>query len=285
MTLSELKHIESEVIDLVNKVLDSVRDKSFSDYVLLLSRAGYQVENEGTYLSPYVVSSQLEIYQDMTREYFLVGYLNSYAGLLNDNVFMTDETKEYNLNIQMMVYAQIWESHRLLKTLQRIASILNGGKYEWRIAFENKERNGKSKAVAKAKVIEDKILKPLQNTCSEFATFIANNYDSQLRNDFAHASYYIDLKRNSITSLDIEEYAIKKKTDFYDWEQMFVSSVMLSYHLPRLIKDRCNNFIIDYPNLQSVTIDWPSYKEPGKISQILIYPHEIGGGIEFSFHK
>ena len=88
------------------------------------------MENEDTFLSPYVVSCQLEIYQDMTREYFLVGYLNSYVGLLNDNVFMTDEIKEYNLNIQMMVYAQIWESHRLLKTLLRIAGILDGKPYK-----------------------------------------------------------------------------------------------------------------------------------------------------------
>lgn len=106
-----------------------------------------------------------------------------------------------------------------------------------------------------------------------------------MRNDFAHASYYIDLKRNSIISLDSEEYAIKKKTDIFDWELMFISSIMFSYHLPRLLKDRCNNFIKDYPKLQSVTIDWPSYREPGKISQILIYPHKMGGGIKFSFHK
>ena len=75
MTLYEFKQIESEVINLVDKVLNAVRDKSFSDYVLLISRAGYQVENEGTFLSPYVLSSHLEIYQDITRERFLVEYL------------------------------------------------------------------------------------------------------------------------------------------------------------------------------------------------------------------
>ena len=117
MTLSELKYVESEVISLLNQTLDTVKDKSFSDYVLLISRAGYQVENEGTFLSPYVLSSQLEVYQDITRERFSVEYLNSYANLLRDNIFMTDEVKEFNLNLQMMIYAQIWESHRLLKTL------------------------------------------------------------------------------------------------------------------------------------------------------------------------
>ena len=35
MTLSEFRLIESEVISLVDKVLNAVRDKSFSDYVTI----------------------------------------------------------------------------------------------------------------------------------------------------------------------------------------------------------------------------------------------------------
>ncbi len=56
----------------MNIVLDVVRDKSFPDYVLLLGHGGYQSENEGTFLSPYVISCPLEMYQDRTRERFLV---------------------------------------------------------------------------------------------------------------------------------------------------------------------------------------------------------------------
>lgn len=158
MTLSEFKYVESEVISLLNQTLDTVKDKSFSDYVLLISRAGYQVENEGTFLSPYVLSSQLEVYQDITRERFSVEYLNSYANLLRDNIFMTDEVKEFNLNLQMMIYAQIWESHRLLKTLLRIGKILAGDPYEWKISFEYMNEKGKKKAYPKGKIMQDQIL-------------------------------------------------------------------------------------------------------------------------------
>ena len=48
MTLSEFKFYEQEVVDYVNNLLDKVKEKSFSDYVLLLSRASCQVENENT---------------------------------------------------------------------------------------------------------------------------------------------------------------------------------------------------------------------------------------------
>lgn len=46
MTLSEFEFYEQEVVDFVNYLLDKVKDKNFSEYVLLLSRASYQVENE-----------------------------------------------------------------------------------------------------------------------------------------------------------------------------------------------------------------------------------------------
>ena len=285
MTISEFKQIETEVIALIDGVLDAVRDKNFSDYVLLISRAGYQVELEGRSVSPYVLASQLEIYQDITRERFLVEYLNSYAGLLNDNVFLSDEVKEFNLNIQMMVYAQIWESHRLIKTLLRIGKILAGDSYDWKIPFEYVNKNSEIKSYPKAKIWEDKILNCLDKVHADLAKFIRDNYDSKLRNDFAHASYYINVEDNSISSLDSERYFEKRKVDIFDWEQMFIYSVSFSYHLFRMIKQRCDNFIKEYPEMKFVTINWPSYEEPGKIHTIRIFPHEIRGGVEFSCHE
>ena len=284
MTLYEFKQIESEVISLVDKVLNAVRDKSFSDYVLLISRAGYQVENEGTFLSPYVLSSHLEIYQDITRERFLVEYLNSYINLLKNDVCITDDLKEFNLNIQMMIYAQVWESHRLLKTLRRIGGILLGNPYEWKIPFEYLDKNGKIKPFVKSKMMEDIILKSLDKGCDYLAKFIRNNYDSDLRNDFAHASYYIRVENNTISSLDSERYMEKRKIDLYDWEQMFMYSISFSYHLIRIMKLRCDNFIKDYPKHKFVIINWPSFDKPGKIHSTRIYPHVIRGGVEFSFN-
>ena len=101
MTLSEFEIYEQEVVDFVNYLLDKVKDKNFSEYVLLLSRASYQVENEKTCLSPYVIQSNLEIMQDMSRQQFLHTYLNQYIALLSDNVFMTNEIQEFNINIRV----------------------------------------------------------------------------------------------------------------------------------------------------------------------------------------
>ena len=39
MTLSEFEFYEQEVVDFVNNLLDKVKEKNVSEYVLLLSRA------------------------------------------------------------------------------------------------------------------------------------------------------------------------------------------------------------------------------------------------------
>ena len=285
MTYSDLKFYESEVKELVNKVLDAVRDKSFPNYVLLLARGGYQVENEKTFLSPYVICSHLEIYQDRTREQFLVGYLNTYASLLEDGVFMTDDYKEYDLNIQMMIYAQIWESHQFLKILKRIGGILTGKPYEWKISFEYVNEKGKIKSFPKGKMMDEHILVDLRSGYPEFANIIEGVYDGELRNAFAHASYFIDVEKNVICSFDSERYAIKKSIDLFDWERMFAYSVLLSYYLPNAIHERCNRFIQEHPNVSYVDIDWPSYNESGKILKAQIYPEKRKWGVEFNFRR
>ena len=283
MTYQDLQFYESEVVALIDKVLDAVREKSFKNYVLLIARGGYQYENEKTFLSPFVISSRQEIYLDRTRDMFLVTYLNNYASMLKDGIFMTDDYREYDLNIQMMIYAQIWESHQFLKTLKRIGDILTGKPYEWKIPFEKPDRNGIMRPVHKGNMIQEQILKNLSKTIPDFAHFIDGIYDGQLRNDFAHATYYISVEDNAIISLDSERFSIKKRTDLFDWEQMFIYSVLTSYHLSHCMRERCKKFMVEYPDLDCVEIDWPSYNEPGKMLRVQIKPEKRGDDIEFNF--
>ena len=285
MTYSDLTFYESEVVEAVDNVLDAVKAKNFENYILLIARGGYQYEMEKTFLSPYVISSRQEINLDRTRDKFLVAYLNNYATLLKDSVFMDNEYKEYDLNIQMMIYAQIWESHQFLKSLKRIGDILMGKPYEWKIPFEKPDKNGVIRQVPKGKMIQEQILKTLRNGKPDFAQFIDGIYDRQLRNDFAHATYYISIKDNSIISQDSELYSLKKRTSLLDWEKMFIYSVLLSYHLPHSMRERCKSFMVDYPDMDYVEVDWPSYKEPGKILRVRLRPEMRGDEVEFNFVK
>lgn len=287
MTYDTLIYFESEIKDIVDDVLDAVKTKSFPDYCLLLARASYQYENEGTFLSPYVVHSTLETSQDATRQKFLVFYLNQYATLLKEKIFMDDEYKEYDLNIQMMIYSQIWESHQFLKTLKRIADILNGKPYEWKIPFEQPTKKDPSKIVSvpKVKFIQELILTPMTTGHQGMSKLLNSLYDSQLRNDFAHASYSIDFCSGEILLQDSERYKTNQSIHFLDWEDKFIYTVMLSYHLSKTLHDRMESFLRDYPSIKEVVVKWPSYKEPEMIHNLILYPMQLARGVEFCFRK
>lgn len=283
MTIDTLNYLELEIKFIVTKTLDEVRDKSFSDYVLLLAHAGYQVENENTILSPYVLQSRLEINQDETRNRFFITYLNNFRAQLQDHIFADNNYREMDYNIQMMIYSQIWESHLFLKILRRIALIISGKPYEWRIQFEKLNEKGKMKQVSKAKFIGELILNPLRDAYPEFANFISNIYDSQLRNDSAHASYSISIDENVIESQDSEQYNTKRHLDLYDWEEMFFKTALFCYHLSHELYKRLNSFIEEYPNKTKILIKWPSFQHPGKIIKKYIEPRESRFGVEFFF--
>lgn len=291
MTLSEFKFYEQEVVDFVNYLLDKVKEKNFSEYVLLLSRASYQVENENTYLSPYVIQSNLEIMQDMSRQQFLHTYLNQYIALLSDNVFMSNEIQEFNINIQLMIYSHVWESHRFLMNLKRISSILSGKGYEWRISFERPQKKSSNKMIPinKGKMIKEEILEPLYSFDEKIGTFISGLYDSTIRNGYAHSLYQINMDEGNIRILKSETYSVEKEVNFFDWETTFFYSVLLSYHLTKSIIDRLNSFMEDYPEIKQVTISWPSFKKPGHFYQKSISPimREYQGKkfVEFTFEE
>lgn len=291
MTLSEFKFYEQEVVDFVNYLLDKVKEKNFSEYVLLLSRASYQVENENTYLSPYVIQSNLEIMQDMSRQQFLHTYLNQYIALLSDNVFMSNEIQEFNINIQLMIYSHVWESHRFLMNLKRISSILSGKGYEWRISFERPQKKSSNKMIPinKGKMIKEEILELLYSFDEKIGTFISGLYDSSIRNGYAHSLYQINMDEGNIRILKSETYSVEKEVNFFDWETTFFYSVLLSYHLTKSIIDRLNSFMEDYPEIKQVTISWPSFKKPGHFYQKSISPimREYQGKkfVEFTFEE
>lgn len=281
MTFELFRQVEDEIVELVSNLLDTVKNVSFSDYVLLLSRASYQVENENTYLSPYVIQSNLEIRQDKTRERFLSTYLNQYVELLQENVFLSDVISEFNINLQLMMYSHVWESHRFLMNMLRITNILTEGRYLWRIQFEKMQLKNQSRKIQipKGKIIEEQIIQPLSKINKGISDFISSMYDNDIRNAFAHSSYMIDYERGCIELLSSESYTSARKIYFHQWESIFVNSVLFSYHLTKAIIDRLNNFKEDYPNVEEVLIQWPSFRESGKyyttgISPILI---EIDG--------
>ncbi len=290
MTIIDFRNLESEVINIVNILLDKVKDINFSDYVLLLSRAGYLKDLETTSLSPYVTQSNLELMQDNSRRHFLHIYLNQYTHCLEENIFYDSEMNEYNINMQLMVYSHVWESCRFLTSLRRIVSILSGNGYEWRIPFQKKQRgSNKMIPINKGKFIREKVLEPLKTIDNILYEFLTSLYNSTIRNGYSHSMYKIDMEKGCIEFLNSESYKIEDSICFSDWDDIFCRTLLFSYYLINRITERLNSFIVDYPELKQIPIKWPSYQSPGKYLPNNIYPVEYEYDhktyVEFQFTK
>ena len=105
-----------------------------SDFVLLMARGGYHkhLDRPDIDLTPFVLEDREDILMDQTRRRFFVNYMNEYVNGLKEEKLTHDDEREFELNIQMMIYAHIWESHLFLNQLIRIAAIQQGEGYLWK---------------------------------------------------------------------------------------------------------------------------------------------------------
>ena len=224
MKIERFKEIEKGVVGLVESTLKAVAETSIDDYKLLLIRADfYRIidSHPSCNLSPYVIDNPADIYLDVSRRRFLNHYLSEYVIKLEEKRFDNLESLEYEINIQMMMYTHVWESRLFLKALERIASILSGKGYKWKSDI----------GISKANFIKDHIINPLNKGQYSIGKYLEHLYDNELRNCFSHSTHYIDCQNKKIHIDDKKSVLWKKTITFNEWEEMFICSVLLSYHL------------------------------------------------------
>ena len=224
MTIERFKEIEKETIKLIESTLQTVEETNINDYILLLIRADFYriIESHPSCnLSPYVIDNPADIYLDESRQRFLSLYLNEYTTKLEEKRFSNHGSLEYEINIQMMIYTHVWESRLFLKALERIASILSCEGYKWKSDI----------GISKANFIKGHIIKPLSEGQYSIGKYIDGLYDNELRNCFSHSTHYIDCKNKEIHIDDKNSFLWKKTISFDEWEEKFIRSILLSFHL------------------------------------------------------
>lgn len=264
MTLERFAELEKEVKTIICQTLVAMKEKSPSDFVLLLARADYHewLDRDNLDLTPYIIEDERGFMMDITRQTFLVKYVNGYIDRLRTNKEESDEDREYELNIQMMLYSHIWESELFLKQLERIALVLNGKDYLWERRFDDKLKRGQ--------YIKDCILDRFENTDNDMYTLLISCYSKNLRNDFAHSTYNIQMDSKTIYSHHNGLFA-GKPIKICDWEEMFLKSVMLSYHLNDILIKVRDAFIETF-GVKPIAIRLPKKGQKGKFLNAYIYP-------------
>lgn len=275
MTYQRIQEIESEVGDIIRQVLADIATRSFENYVLLLANADCYYPNVEDAKPQYFIETKTDYHLEKTRMRFMEEYLNAYVGMVRDNIYAADDVKEFSLNIQLMVYSQLWESHQFLRVLRRMASMLSNKPYEWNISFTQKNNKGEIVDIPKAQIIQDTILTPLQKNHPALYKLISYCYNRDLRNDFAHATYYFDWDSGEIVSVKLGAIEGNRRIPLFDWEEQFVYSMMLSYQLFVQIREAKNRFRKQFPECEYIEVPNPNYdKKKGNAKRVIIYPSE-----------
>ena len=218
---------QDEVLKLLDGVNERLYKKSYNDYIVLMARGDVIPELVNIGKETYVVDYQMDLYNDETRERFYVEYLQK--RYRKEGFDYTGVDGFFGLNIELMIYSHIWESHYLLKTLSHIANLLSGKPYNWelRIPFNNNKN-----------YIKENIITPLIEASDDLGTFLKDAYSPNLRNGFAHSMYDIDCKSRKISLHDLKfdkDDTVQREITFEDFQKKFLKSIQFAYMLERMI--------------------------------------------------
>lgn len=284
MTLYRFEQIEEKIINIIGQLIVDLRNDYFEEYVLLIARADYN-KNIGDIqcdTTPYDFYNLQQFARDETREKFMIEYINRFKYRLTNQTTLSDACIEYDINIQLMIYSHVWESQMMLKTLRRIASIINNNGYEWRILFT--KENGAF--LPRNQFIENSILKPLKEQRQDLYKLLCTAYNSKLRNDFSHSDYLIKVKDRNIISYETEGCAYKQQLSFEEWNEIFVKSILLSYYLQKIIDERLQNYTKDEsPKPVNVKIPYRNNPDEKLLCSIEPYYDESIGLYRFRYYQ
>ena len=182
-------------------------------------------------MSPYTISGHnIDNYYDYTRQHFLCEFLNTYYSFTNKNELKDDE---YRMNIEFLIYTHIWEGKPFLKRLYRLANLLSGEEYDWKIQIPS---------IKKSNFIIENIVEPFNKANCLLGEIITENYKTDLRNAIAHSDYQIDVVSKGIR---YRSKAALYNTSFDVWSIHFAFSICLSYYFSHIVTERRKRIIQD----------------------------------------
>ena len=254
MDLRRFYEIEEEVKRSVESTLNMIEQKFFSNYVLLLAHADYAH-------NIYCYGCNVNIIREENHIFLVRDYLNGYLLYLQDPSPLT----LYDYTIQMMIYSHLWESNYFLKFIKRIAYIVQGKKYKWKIRLDH--------TVSRQNMINQSNELLLKKQ-SLIGNIIDKSYCAELRNSFSHMSYKIELQNSRIVLYKDDSLAYKQILSIEEWEEYFVYSLLLTFHLFNSIDYRKNTFMDKYPDMEKILVDIPD--DQGKFNKKYVYPRKKG---------
>ena len=223
-------HIVEEIHNAVNDCFQYAARNNPNAFVLFLAKACWRGEPINRYLFDYMGYD----YQDETRNNFYVQHLQMYYPTQIYDYCDDDNKGIYNLQIEMLIYSQLWESHPLLYKLVSLANICSGASYDWKLVVPD------SKLFA---YINEQIIAHLKDEGLKLGEIIEQCYNSNFRNALAHGLYSIDRDKQTIMLYNRDAIKTGKTTfTFYEFQSMFLHAVLLDNMMYKILNEYRKKF-------------------------------------------
>jgi len=217
-----IKELRDEIVNAIEDAFSKMAKQDYLSYILFIGRADLIPGLKAHVGTDCVIDYQLDRYYDETRESFYLHYLRrnySREGFHYEGVQGIDD-----LSIEMMIYCHLWDSAYFLKSLSRLAAIIEGKGYIWSLDIEE---NGKYK------FIKDNIVEPLQSKGIALGDIVSKAYDSNIRNAFAHSLYNVDVEGRKIYTRTRQG---NRTYTFDEFQLLFLRSVILMNKLQNALE-------------------------------------------------
>lgn len=249
ITKSRYIRICNETKECVENILEGIKSKSESNYILLLANGEYnEIISGRSDLNPNLIESTFDNLLDYDRLEFMTDFLQTFYSF---DGYDKVEDNSQRLHIKLMVYTHIWESQPFLKKMYRIAHSLKGDRYAWSVSVPRQSRQ---------EFIRKEITLVLRREESCLSEIIKKGFHSSLRNAFAHSQYYFSLD-SDVKSIHLANFGGRswelRDIGLDDWSVRFVYSALLTYHLYHSLKSRKENIVEEF-NKSKFIIEWPS---------------------------
>ena len=144
------------------------------------------------------------------------------------------------------------------KLMRRLAYMLSGKAYEWKISI------GTNTGSFMENVIKKSITYP-------FGSFLSSVYNKDWRNDFAHMSFYVDERSSMLCNVREGGLIGNRRMPLSEWEVMFLKAAMFSFYLSETVIARRDAL----PEEETFVVPMPMKANPQKIRNICIYTHVL----------
>lgn len=217
-----IKEILDEIIYAIEEAFEKINKEDYISYILYIGRADIipgLKEYDGT---DCVIDYQLDRYYDETREAFYIHYMQ--RNYSKEGFHYHGESGIDDLSVEMMIYSHLWDSFYFLKSLYRLAAILDGKGYQWSPKIPE---NGKYDFV------KNNIISPLKAKGLKLGTIVAKAFDSNIRNAFAHSLYNVNVDAREIYTRTRQG---NRTYTFDEFQNCFLYSVTLMNKLQNYLE-------------------------------------------------